>query len=229
MSSSNSSTPVGDLDAWRVAESSPFDFASVEYLVSNASITEAWGKVRSNKGAPGADGISIEKFPKWVRPQWYDIKKQLLDGTYVPSPALRVEIPKESRGVRRLGIPRVLDRVLMQAIARVLGEIFNPTFSDNSFGYMPHRSVQQAARRAQSFYRQGYTVQINIDLEKFFDTVNHDVLMGCVARKLKNKGLLRLLGRFLRAGVMVDGRLQPTRLGVPQGSLWKAFHNDPYA
>lgn len=218
MCSGNSLTPAGDLDAWRVTESSPFDFASVEYIVSNASITEAWKKVRSNKGAPGADGISIEEFPKLVRPQWYDIKKQLLDRTYVPSPALRVEIPKESGGVRRLGIPCVLDRVLMQAIARVLGEMFNPTFSDNSFGYMPHRSVQQAARRAQSFYRQGYIFQIDIDLEKFFDTVNHDVLMERVARKVKNKGLLRLLGHFLRAGVMVNGRLQPTRLGVPQGS-----------
>ncbi|MES9855980.1 MAG: hypothetical protein ABW166_05180 [Sedimenticola sp.] len=122
----------------------------MEYIVSNASITEAWKKVRSNKGAPGVDGISIEKFPKLVRPQWNDIKRQLLEGDYVPSPTLRVEIPKESGGVRRLGIPRVLDRVLMQAIAKVLGEIFNPTFSDNSFGYMPHRSVQQAARRAQS-------------------------------------------------------------------------------
>jgi len=169
VSLSNPLTPSGDLGAWRVAESSPVDFASVEYIVSNASITEAWKKVRSNKGAPGVDGISIEKFPKWGRPQWSDIKKQLLDGTYVPSPALRVEIPKESSGVRRLGIPCVLDRVLMQAIAMVLGEIFNPTPSDNSFGYRPYRSVQQAARRAQSFYQQGYTIQIDIDLEKFLD------------------------------------------------------------
>ena len=116
MSSGNSSTPTGDSGAWRVAEPSPVDFASVEYIVSNASIAEAWKKVRSNKGSPGVDGISIEKFPKWGRPQWNDIKKQLLDGTYVPSPALRVEIPKESGGVRRLGIPCVLDRVLMQAM-----------------------------------------------------------------------------------------------------------------
>ncbi|MES9856405.1 MAG: reverse transcriptase domain-containing protein [Sedimenticola sp.] len=207
----NPGIPPGDLDAWRVTESSPFDFASVEYIVSNASITEAWKKVRSNKGAPGCDGISIENFRKWVRLQWHDIKKQLLKGAYVSSPALRVEIPKESGGVRRLGIPRVLDRVLMQSMAKVLGDIFNPTFSENSFGYMPHRSVQQAARRAQPFYRQGYTIQIDIDLEKLFDTVNHDVLMERVARKVKNKGPLRLLGRFLRAGVMVDGRLQPTR------------------
>jgi len=218
VSSSNSSTPTGDVGAWRVTESSPVDRASVEYIVSNASIAEAWKKVRSNKGAPGVDGISIEAFPKWGRPKWKLTKKQLLDGTYEPKAALRVEIPKESGGVRLLGIPCVLDRVLMQAIAKVLGRQFNPTFSDNSYGYMPGRSVQQAARQAQAYYQQGYTYQITLDLEKFFDTVNHDVLMHRVARRVKNKGLLKLLGRFLRAGVVVNGRLQPTRQGVPQGS-----------
>ena len=134
-------------------------------------------KVRSNKGAPGVDGIGIGTSPKWGRPQWNDITKQLLDGTYVPSPALRVEIPKESGGVRRLGIPCVLDRVVMQAIARVLGSQFNPVFSDYSYGYRPGRSVQQAARQARVYYPQGYHYQITLDLEKFFDTVNHDVLM----------------------------------------------------
>ena len=218
MSSGRPSTPTGDLDIRRVMEPSPIDFASVEYIVSNASIAEAWKKVRANKGAPGVDRISIEQFPKWARPQWKDIKKQLLEGQYRPTPALRVEIPKESGGMRRLGIPCVLDRVVMQAIAKVLGELFNPTFSDYSYGYRPARSVQQAARQAQAFYQQGYTYQIDIDLEKFFDTVNHDVLMVRVARKVKNKGLLKLLGRFLRAGVVVDGRLQPTKVGVPQGS-----------
>ena len=158
------------------------------------------------------------QFPKWGRPKWKLIKKQLLDGTYEPMPALRVEIPKETGGVRLLGIPCVLDRVLMQAIAKVLGRQFNPTFSDYSYGYMPGRSVQQAARQAQAYYQQGYTYQITLDLEKFFDTVNHDVLMQRVARRVKNKGLLKLLGRFLRAGVVVNGRLQPTRQGVPQGS-----------
>ncbi len=218
MSLSNSLTPTGDLGAWRVTETSPVDFASVEYIASNASIRDAWKKVRSNKGAPGVDGVSIAKFPEWGRPQWNEIKKQLLEGSYVPSPALRVEIPKESGGVRRLGIPGVLDRVLMQSIAKVLGDLFNPTFSESSYGYRPGRSVQQAARQAQEYYRQGYIYQIDIDLEKFFDTVNHDVLMVQVARKVKNKDLLKLIGRFLRAGVMVNGRLQPTRSGVPQGS-----------
>lgn len=218
MSSGVSSTPTGDLGARRVAKPSPVDLASVEYIVSNASIAEAWKKVRSNKGAPGVDNISIGKFPTWGRPKWKTFKKQLLEGAYQPSPALRVEIPKESGGVRLLGIPCVIDRVVMQSIAKVFGHKFNHTFSDFSYGYRPGRSVQQVARQAQAFYRQGYTYQVDIDLEKFFDTVNHDVLMERVARKVKNKGLLKLLGRFLRAGVEVDGRLQSTRKGVPQGS-----------
>jgi RNA-directed DNA polymerase len=134
------------------------------------------------------------------------------------TPVLRVEIPKESGGVRRLGIPCVLDRVIMQSLAKVLGDLFNSTFSESSYGYRPGRSVQQAARKAQEYYLQGYIHQIDIDLEKFFDTVNHDVLMVQVARKVKNIDLLKLIGRFLRAGVMVEGRLQPTRVGVPQGS-----------
>jgi len=211
-------TPTGDLGDRRVMGSSTIDFASVTYIASNASIAGAWKKVRANKGAPGADGISINQFPKWARPQWKEIRSRLLNGQYRPSPALRVEIPKESGGVRLLGIPGVLDRVIMQAIAKVLGDLFNPTFSEYSYGYRPARSVQQAAKQAQTFYQQGYTYQIDIDLEKFFDTVNHDVLMVRVARKVKNKGLLKLLGRFLRAGVVVNGRLQPTRVGVPQGS-----------
>jgi RNA-directed DNA polymerase len=197
---------------------SSVDFASVEYIVSRSCIAEAWKKVRSNKGAPGVDNISIEQFPKWGRPKWNGTKQQLLAGSYKPTPVLRVEIPKESGGVRRLGIPCVLDRVIMQSIAKALGDLFNSTFSESSYGYRPKRSVQQAARKAQEYYQQGYIHQIDIDLEKFFDTVNHDVLMVQVARKVKNKGLLKLIGRFLRAGVVVEGRLQPTRVGVPQGS-----------
>ena len=197
---------------------SSIDLASVEYIVSNTCIAEAWKKVRSNKGAPGVDKISIERFPKWGRPKWKIIKHQVLAGTYQPMPARRVEIPKEPSGKRRLGIPCVLDRILMQSIAKVFGDIFNPTFSLNSYGYMPGRSVQQAARQAQGYYQQGYRFQVDIDLEKFFDTVNHDILMDRVGRRIKSKGLLKLLSRFLRAGVVVNGRLQPTKVGVPQGS-----------
>ena len=218
MSFGNSLTPTGDLNTSRVMNPSYIDLASVEYIVSNTSIAEAWKKVRSNKGAPGVDRISIERFPKWGRPKWKIIKNQVRTGNYQPTPARRVEIPKESGGIRLLGIPCVLDRVLMQSIAQVLSDMFNPTFSLHSYGYMPGRSVRQAALQAQGFYQQGYTYQIDIDLEKFFDTVNHDILMDRIGRKVKDKGLMKLLGRFLRAGVVVNGRLLATRLGVQQGS-----------
>ena len=168
VSSDFSLTPDGDLGNRRVINPSPVDLASVEYIVSKSCIAEAWKKVRSNKGAPGVDSISIEQFPKWGRPKWKGIKQQILEGSYKPTPVLRVEIPKESGGVRKLGIPCVLDRVIMQSIAKVLGDLFNPTFSESSYGYMPKRSVQQAARQAQEYYRQGYIHQIDIDLEKFF-------------------------------------------------------------
>lgn len=218
MSSGDSQTPSGEMRTRRVMTSPPIDVASVEYIVSKASIAKAWKKVRANKGAPGVDKVNIEQFSKWGRPRWHLFKKQLLVGSYRPSPSLRVEIPKASGGMRQLSIPCVMDRVVMQAIAKVLGEKFNHGSSDSSYGYRPGRSVQQAARRAQEFYRQGQTYQVNIDLEKFFDTINHDVLMERVARKVNNKGLLKLLGRFLRAGVVIDGRFHPTRQGVPQGS-----------
>ena len=218
MSSGKPRTPTGEWDAGRVANPSPVDLASVEHIVSKTSIADAWKKVKANKGAPGVDHIDIDKFSKWARPKWKFIKKQLLDGSYKPQPALRVEIPKESGGMRKLGTPCVLDRVVMQAIAKVLGDVFNPTFSEYNYGYRPERSAQQAAKQAQEFYRQGYTYQVNIDLEQFFDTVNHDVLMVRVARRVKNKDLLKLIGRFLRAGVVINGRLHPTKEGVPQGS-----------
>jgi RNA-directed DNA polymerase len=218
MSFDYSQTPTEELNVRRVMNPSYANLASVEYIVSNTCIADAWKKVRTNKGAPGVDRISIEQFPKWGRPKWKIIKNQVKTGTYQPMPALRVEIPKESGGVRLLGIPGVLDRVLMQSIAQVLSELFNPTFSLHSYGYMPGRSVRQAALQAQRYYQQGYIYQVDIDLEKFFDTVNHDILMERIGRKVKDKNLMELLGRFLRAGVVVDGRLQATRLGVPQGS-----------
>ena len=218
MSFDNSQTPTGELNIRRVMNPSYADLASVEYIVSNTCIAEAWKKVRANKGAPGVDKISIKDFPKWGRPKWKIIRNQVETGNYQPMPARRVEIPKESGGIRLLGIPCVLDRVFMQSIARVLSDMFNPTFSLHSYGYMPGRSVRQAALQAQGFYQQGYIYQIDIDLEKFFDTVNHDILMDRIGRKVKDKELMELLGRFLRAGVVVDGRLQATQLGVPQGS-----------
>ena len=141
-------------------KSSSVDFASVEYIVSKPCIAEAWKKVRLNKGAAGVDHISIEQFPEWGRPKWKGIKQQLLESSYKPTPVLRVEIPKESGGVRHLGIPCVLDRVIMQSIAKVLGDLFNPTFSEASYGYRPERSVQHAARKAQEYRSEEHTSEL---------------------------------------------------------------------
>ena len=202
-----------------VAEEPSVNQTSVEYVVSRESMIRAWKKLRSNKGKPGIDNISIERYPKWVKHRWEGFKEQLLKGEFKPRPVLRVEIPKDSGdGVRKLGIPAVMERVIMQAIAWVLTSVFEPLFSESSFGFRPGRSVQDAARQAQCYYQKGYGYQINLDLEKFFDTVNHDILMNRVSRQIKDKGILRLIGTFLRAGVMVDGRLNATRKGVPQGS-----------
>ena len=189
----------------------------LERILSNENMAMAWKRVRANHGAPGIDGISIEQFPDHTRPLWVGIRKSLLAGRYQPLPVRRAEIPKATGGTRPLGIPTVLDRLIQQAIAQVLVPMFDPTFSDSSFGFRPGRSAQDAVYKVREYIREGYRIAVDMDLSKFFDTVNHDVLMPRVARKVSDKRVLRLIGKYLRAGVMVHGRLQETRLGVPQG------------
>ena len=189
----------------------------LERILSKENLEAAWKRVKANHGAPGVDGISIEQFPDHTRELWGGIRKSLLAGTYQPSPVRRVEIPKPTGGSRPLGIPTVLDRLIQQAIAQVLSPIFDPGFSDSSFGFRPGRSAHHAVYKAREYIRAGYRIAVDMDLSKFFDTVNHDVLMLRVARKVRDKRVLRLIGKYLRAGVMVQGRLQETPLGVPQG------------
>jgi RNA-directed DNA polymerase len=189
----------------------------LERILSKENVARAWKRVKANHGAPGVDGITIEQFPDHTRSFWAEIRNSLLAGTYQPSPVRRVEIPKPTGGTRPLGIPTVLDRLIQQAIAQVLSPIFDPTFSDASFGFRPGRSARHAVSKAREYIRESYRIAVDVDLSKFFDTVNHDVLMHRVARKVRDKRLLRLIGKYLRAGVMVQGRLQETRLGVPQG------------
>jgi RNA-directed DNA polymerase len=185
----------------------------------------AWKRVKANHGAPGVDGISIEQFPDHTRELWGGIRKSLLAGMYQPRPVRRVEIPKPTGGTRPLGIPTVLDRLIQQAIAQVLSPIFDPTFSDSSLGFRPGRSAHHAVHKAREYIRKGYRIAVDMDLAKFFDTVSHDVLLCRVARKVSDKRVLRLIGKYLRAGVMVQGRLQETRLGVPQGRPPKTSDN----
>jgi len=201
----------------RVVESFDPNERLLERILAKENLETAWKRVKANHGAPGVDGIPIEQFPDHNRALWDGIRKSLLAGTYQPSPVRRVEIPKPTGGTRPLGIPTVLDRLIQQAIAQVLSPIFDPTFSDASFGFRPGRSAHHAVYRAREYIREGYRIAVDMDLSKFFDTVNHDVLMHRVARKVRDKRVLRLIGRYLRAGVVVQGRLQETPLGVPQG------------
>ena len=189
----------------------------LECILSNDNIKEAWKQVRTNKGAPGIDGITVEEFPYAFRECWSDIRSSILAGKYKPSPVLRVEIPKPDGNLRPLGIPTVLDRVIQQAIAQVLGPIFDPGFSESSCGFRPGRSAHDGVKQVQKYIKQGYKIAVDLDLAKFFDRVNHDVLMHRISRQIQDKRVLHLIGKYLRAGVMVKGRLQRTTMGVPQG------------
>jgi RNA-directed DNA polymerase len=193
------------------------DVDLMEQVVEPQNLERAWRQVRRNRGAPGPDGLTITQFESWAREHWPTVRQQLLDGTYRPSPVRRKSIPKDGGGERLLGIPNVLDRLIQQAICQVLVPIFDPEFSESSFGFRPGRSAHGAAKRVQQIIRQGHRHCVDVDLSKFFDRVQHDVLMSRVSRKVHDRRLLRLIGRYLRAGVMVSGVLQPTDEGAPQG------------
>ena len=190
----------------------------MDLILSSENMQKAWKQVKSNKGSPGIDGMTIEDFPDYLRKRWDSIKRALQEGYYVPSPVLRVEIPKKSGGKRMLGIPTVLDRVIQQAIAQVMNPILDPDFSESSYGFRPGRSAHGAVKQVQSYVKSGYRYAVDLDLEKFFDTVNHDILMHMVGRKVRDKKVLRLIGRYLRAGIQLDGgSIIPTTIGTPQG------------
>ena len=194
-----------------------FPESLMEAVVDTANMETAWKNVKANRGAPGPDGITIAEFPDWFRPRWPDTRQQLLDGTYRPEPVRRKTIDKPDGGQRLLGIPNVQERLIQQAIVQVLTPLFDPTFSESSHGFRPKRSAHGAARQVRRTIRRGYRYTVDMDLSKFFDRVGHDVLMARVARRVDDKMLLRLIGRYLRAGVMVEGVLQPTEIGTPQG------------
>ena len=199
------------------ALSASSDDALMELILAPRNLERAWRQVKGNQGAPGPDGMTIREFEAWARENWPAVRQQLLDGTYRPSPVRRKSISKEDGGERLLGIPNVLDRLIQQAISQVLTPVFDPTFSESSFGFRPNRSAHGATKQVQQIIRQGHTHCVDVDLSKFFDRVQHDVLMSCVSRKVHDGRLLRLIGRYLRAGVMVEGVLQPTDEGTPQG------------
>src|SRR6266498_3023294 len=189
----------------------------MEVIVERDNLRKALAHVKRNKGAAGIDGMSLDALAPHLKEHWPAIRAQLLEGSYKPQPVRRVEIPKISGGTRSLGIPTVLDRFIQQAVLQVLQAEWDPTFSEHSFGFRPKRSAHQAVERAQAYIASGHAVVVDIDLEKFFDRVNHDILMGLVAKRVADKRILKLIRGFLTAGVMEGGLISPTEEGTPQG------------
>lgn len=189
----------------------------MERVVSRPNLGAAYKRVRENKGGPGIDGLTVEDLPRWLQAHWGRVREELLAGTYQPTAVRRQTIPKPGGGERELGIPTVLDRLIQQALLQVLQPIFDPTFSDHSYGFRPGRRAHDAVRRAQGYVQAGRRWVVDVDLERFFDRVNHDILMGKLAKRIEDKRVLRLIRRYLEAGVMIHGVVVERHEGTPQG------------
>jgi len=213
----NTTTPNGDYIAQRDDAKHAFNHNLFEAVFAADNLRRAWKQVRANKGAAGVDGMRIDNFLDWAKSHWQQCEAQLREGSYRPLSVKRVEIDKPDGGKRQLGIPTVLDRVIQQAIAQILSPIFEPNFSENSFGFRPKRNAQQAVKQVQGLIKQKRHIAVDVDLSKFFDRVNHDLLMTKLSTRIRDKRLLTLIGYYLRAGIMDKGKLLPSKEGVPQG------------
>src|ERR1700751_109630 len=190
----------------------------MEEVCERGNLKEALRRVKTNKGSPGVDGMTIDEITEYLKQHWPAIREQLLSGTYEPKPVRLVEIPKpDGVGGRQVGLPPVLDRFIQQAVLQVLQKRWDPTFSEHSYGFRPGRSAHQAVAQAQRYIAEGYSWTVDFDLEKFFDRVNHDKLMGQIAKRVDDKRLLKLIRAFLNAGVMENGLVSPSVEGTPQG------------
>lgn len=189
----------------------------MERVVNRPNLQLALKRVRKNKGSPGIDGMTVDALPDYLREHWPTIREQLLAVKYQPSPVKRQTIPKGNGGVRELGIPTVLDRFIQQALLQVLQPLFDPSFSPHSYGFRPKRSAHQAVKAAREYVQQGRRIVVDVDLAKFFDRVNHDILMGRLAKRIADKKVLRLIRRYLGAGVMAHGVVVERHEGTPQG------------
>jgi RNA-directed DNA polymerase len=205
------------LTAKRTCESPAIWVQVMEEVCGRENCLRALRRVKANKGSPGIDGMKIGELPGYLKQHWPAIREQLLNGTYKPQPVRRVEIPKPDGGVRKLGIPTVLDRFVQQAVMQVLQGQWDATFSEHSHGFRPRRSAHQAVAQAQQYIAQGNRWVVDLDVEKFFDRVNHDKLMAAIARRVSDKRMLRLIRAFLESGVMENGLVSPVEEGTPQG------------
>ncbi|HZE70232.1 MAG TPA: group II intron reverse transcriptase/maturase, partial [Pyrinomonadaceae bacterium] len=205
------------LMAQRRAESPASIEPLMEIVCERSNCKRALARVKRNKGSAGIEGMTVEQLPAYLKQHWPAIRQQLLSGTYKPEPVKRVEIPKPDGGMRKLGIPTVLDRFIQQAVMQVLQRIWDGTFSHHSYGFRPRRSAHQAVTKAQQYLAEGYRWVVDLDLEKFFDRVNHDKLMARIAKRISDQRMLRLILAYLKAGVMEGGLVSPVDEGTPQG------------
>jgi RNA-directed DNA polymerase len=212
-SSEGTEAPVAKCNAESLAPSGQW----MESVCQRENLWQAFKRVKGNGGSPGIDGMTVDDFAGYLKQHWLAIREQLLSGTYQPQPVRRVEIPKPDGGMRKLGIPTVLDRLIQQAVMQVLQRSWDHTFSASSYGFRPGRSAHQAVARAQQHIAAGYRWVVDLDLEKFFDRVNHDKLMSQIAKRVRDKRLLRLIRSWLKASALENGLVGPTEEGTPQG------------
>lgn len=205
-------------------ESPMFGSNLMDLIVERNNLKQAMQRVKSNKGAPGVDGMTVQQLPEYLKVNGLSLKDQLLRGKYVPQAVKRVEIPKPgSKEKRKLGIPTCLDRFIQQAILQVLQGQWDEQFSENSYGFRPNRSAHQAVRKAQAYIQSGYGVVVDIDLEKFFDGVCHDRLMSRLAQEIEDKRVLKLIRAYLKAGILENGLMSTPMKGTPQGGPLSPF------
>lgn len=189
----------------------------LEKVLNRENLNRAYKRVKANKGASGVDGMTVDEALPWLREHWEELLESIRNGKYKPSPVRRVEIPKDNGGVRKLGIPTVIDRIIQQAIAQVLTPIYEPKFSEGSYGYRPHRSAKDAILKVKKYADEGYQYAVCLDLSKYFDTLNHELLMNMLRQDVKDKELIDLIKKYLKSGVMENGIVTRTEEGSPQG------------
>ena len=206
-----------EIDTATVGQTKSENHALIERVVARSNMQRAYQQVMRNHGAPGVDRMRTEDLRPWLIAHWRSVKQALLDGRYIPQSVRKVDIPKPNGGVRTLGVPTVVDRLIQQALHQVMQPLFEPTFSEHSYGFRPNRSAQQAVLRAAQYMREGKRWVVDMDLEKFFDRVNHDVLMARVRRQVQDEKVLKLIRRYLQAGMMSDGVVEARVEGTPQG------------
>jgi RNA-directed DNA polymerase len=203
----------------------PIKSILMEEVVRTENLKRALKRVCDNKGSPCIDEMTVDELKDYLNAHWPEIREQLLEGHYMPQPVKQVQIPKPGGGIRMLGIPTVLDRFIQQALLQVLNPLYDPIFSPHSYGFRPDRNAHQALRQAKQYIEQGHEWVVDIDLEKCFDRINHDILMGRIAKRISDKRILRLIRRYLQAGIMVHGVVQERHEATPQGGLLSIFNH----